>query len=71
MQFPHGPGNGSTSNEGIRSKREAGTQKLHRQRRAATSRPERVWPDGIIPYMISGNFSGEFRMKSFMLCGFV
>uniref|UniRef100_A0A8D3CQN9 Metalloendopeptidase n=1 Tax=Scophthalmus maximus TaxID=52904 RepID=A0A8D3CQN9_SCOMX len=34
---------------------------LHRLRRAATSRPERVWPDGIIPYMISGNFSGSQR----------
>lgn len=30
-----------------------------RSRRAATSRPERVWPDGVIPYVISGNFSGE------------
>uniref|UniRef100_A0A803TAZ1 Uncharacterized protein n=1 Tax=Anolis carolinensis TaxID=28377 RepID=A0A803TAZ1_ANOCA len=27
-----------------------------RSRRAATSRHERVWPDGIIPYVISGNF---------------
>lgn len=32
-----------------------------RRRRAATSRPERVWPDGIIPYVISGNFSGAQR----------
>uniref|UniRef100_A0A8C8DU02 Metalloendopeptidase n=1 Tax=Oryzias sinensis TaxID=183150 RepID=A0A8C8DU02_9TELE len=32
-----------------------------RRRRAATSRPERVWPNGIIPYMISGNFSGSQR----------
>lgn len=30
----------------------------HRRRRAATSRPERVWPEGVIPYVISGNFSG-------------
>lgn len=71
IQILRGPGNSSTSNGGIRSKREAGTQKLHRRRRAATSRPERVWPDGIIPYVISGNFSGEFRMKSFMVCGFM
>uniref|UniRef100_A0A671W3P3 Metalloendopeptidase n=1 Tax=Sparus aurata TaxID=8175 RepID=A0A671W3P3_SPAAU len=28
---------------------------------AATSRPERVWPDGIIPYVISGNFTGDQR----------
>jgi len=32
---------------------------LLRGRRAATARPERVWPDGIIPYIISGNFSGK------------
>ncbi|NXU24801.1 BMP1 protein, partial [Thalassarche chlororhynchos] len=32
-----------------------------RSRRAATSRPERVWPDGVIPYVISGNFSGSQR----------
>ncbi|XP_055081696.1 bone morphogenetic protein 1-like isoform X1 [Periophthalmus magnuspinnatus] len=34
---------------------------VHRRRRAATSRPERIWPDGIIPYVISGNFSGSQR----------
>ncbi|XP_056099916.1 bone morphogenetic protein 1b isoform X4 [Rhinichthys klamathensis goyatoka] len=34
---------------------------LLRKRRAATARPERVWPDGIIPYIISGNFSGSQR----------
>ncbi|KAA0704371.1 Bone morphogenetic protein 1 [Triplophysa tibetana] len=34
---------------------------LLRRRRAATARPERVWPDGIIPYIISGNFSGSQR----------
>uniref|UniRef100_A0A670Z1M6 Metalloendopeptidase n=1 Tax=Pseudonaja textilis TaxID=8673 RepID=A0A670Z1M6_PSETE len=32
-----------------------------RSRRAATSRPERVWPDGVIPYVITGNFSGIQR----------
>ncbi|XP_056258852.1 bone morphogenetic protein 1-like isoform X4 [Seriola aureovittata] len=51
--------NRSTSSEGVRSKRAA--DKLHRLKRAATSRPERVWPDGIIPYAISGNFSGSQR----------
>lgn len=30
-----------------------------RSRRAATSRPERVWPDGVIPFVIGGNFTGE------------
>lgn len=56
---PPVPGNGSSSSEGIRSRR-AAAEKLLRRRRAATSRPERMWPDGIIPYVISGNFSGDF-----------
>lgn len=43
------------------SPRAADRRTLHRLRRAATSRPERVWPDGIIPYVISGNFSGSQR----------
>ncbi|XP_059213752.1 bone morphogenetic protein 1-like isoform X2 [Centropristis striata] len=51
--------NNSTSNESVRRKRAA--DRLHRRRRAATSRPERVWPDGIIPYVISGNFTGSQR----------
>ncbi|KAM7392945.1 hypothetical protein PAMA_007861 [Pampus argenteus] len=53
--------NSSTSNESVRTKRALDRHILHRWRRAATSRPERVWPDGIIPYMISGNFSGSQR----------
>ncbi|XP_035524206.1 bone morphogenetic protein 1-like [Morone saxatilis] len=53
--------NSSTSNENVWSRRAADRQSLHRRRRAATSRPERVWPDGIIPYVISGNFSGSQR----------
>nr|XP_046231199.1 bone morphogenetic protein 1-like isoform X2 [Scatophagus argus] len=53
--------NSSASSESVRSKRAADVQSLHRRRRAATSRPERVWPDGIIPYVISGNFSGSQR----------
>ncbi|KAG5835270.1 hypothetical protein ANANG_G00271770 [Anguilla anguilla] len=32
-----------------------------RRKRAATSRSERIWPDGVIPYVISGNFSGSQR----------
>ncbi|XP_078005765.1 bone morphogenetic protein 1 isoform X3 [Phascolarctos cinereus] len=32
-----------------------------RSRRAATSRPERVWADGIIPFVIGGNFTGSQR----------
>lgn len=34
-------------------------QGSRRRKRAATSRPERVWPEGVIPYVISGNFSGK------------
>lgn len=26
--------------------------------RAATSRAERIWPGGVIPYIIGGNFTG-------------
>ncbi|XP_059819218.1 bone morphogenetic protein 1-like [Hypanus sabinus] len=32
-----------------------------RVRRASTSRPERVWPEGVIPYVIGGNFTGSQR----------
>ncbi|XP_038602296.1 bone morphogenetic protein 1 isoform X3 [Tachyglossus aculeatus] len=32
-----------------------------RSRRAATSRAERVWVDGVIPFVISGNFTGTQR----------
>ncbi|XP_041825725.1 bone morphogenetic protein 1-like isoform X1 [Melanotaenia boesemani] len=49
----------SSSNQNIQ--RATDKQRQRRQRRAATSRPERVWPDGIIPYVISGNFSGSQR----------
>lgn len=54
----------NSSNESGSKNRAAVGQSIHRVRRAATSRPERVWPDGIIPYVISGNFSGEFGRKS-------
>uniref|UniRef100_A0A671W259 Metalloendopeptidase n=1 Tax=Sparus aurata TaxID=8175 RepID=A0A671W259_SPAAU len=53
--------NGSSSTESVRRTRAADRQTLRRWRRAATSRPERVWPDGIIPYVISGNFTGSQR----------
>uniref|UniRef100_A0A8C6T2T2 Metalloendopeptidase n=1 Tax=Neogobius melanostomus TaxID=47308 RepID=A0A8C6T2T2_9GOBI len=51
--------NGTTSTHN--RTRSAKTYSVHRWRRAATSRPERIWPDGIIPYVISGNFSGSQR----------
>lgn len=35
------------------------TEQVHKRlRRAATARPERVWPHGVIPYIISANFTG-------------
>uniref|UniRef100_A0A672PXM3 Metalloendopeptidase n=1 Tax=Sinocyclocheilus grahami TaxID=75366 RepID=A0A672PXM3_SINGR len=37
----------------------ASSRGSYRRKRAATSRPERVWPEGVIPYVISGNFSGK------------
>lgn len=39
----------------------ASIQGSRRRKRAATSRPERVWPEGVIPYVISGNFSGKWE----------
>ena len=56
------PVNGSLSSESSRNDMSPDShgQGFRRRRRAATSRPERVWPDGVIPYVISGNFSGEF-----------
>ncbi|XP_051907425.1 bone morphogenetic protein 1-like isoform X2 [Hippocampus zosterae] len=37
------------------------SSRRRRRRRAATSRSERIWPDNLIPYVISGNFSGSQR----------
>ncbi|CAJ0944023.1 unnamed protein product [Ranitomeya imitator] len=34
-------------------------RRVSRDRRAATSRPERVWPHGIIPFVVNGNFTGS------------
>lgn len=39
-----------------------------RRKRAATSRPERVWPEGVIPYVISGNFSGK-QLSIYLIIG--
>uniref|UniRef100_A0A8C1CLA0 Metalloendopeptidase n=1 Tax=Cyprinus carpio carpio TaxID=630221 RepID=A0A8C1CLA0_CYPCA len=51
-----GNGNGNAKDDPVLA-----GQRLLRRRRAATARPERVWPDGIIPYVISSNFSGSQR----------
>ncbi|MBN3300558.1 bone morphogenetic protein 1a [Amia ocellicauda] len=52
---------GSPANLTNRNITEMRRRALRRQKRAATSRPERVWPEGVIPYVISGNFSGSQR----------
>lgn len=35
------------------------TRSSPRVRRATTARAERIWPGGVIPYMIGGNFTGQ------------
>ncbi|XP_052655765.1 tolloid-like protein 2 isoform X2 [Harpia harpyja] len=37
------------------------THSSPRVRRATTSRAERIWPGGVIPYVIGGNFTGTQR----------
>ncbi|XP_016329164.1 bone morphogenetic protein 1-like [Sinocyclocheilus anshuiensis] len=51
---------GSLNNE-TNTNDTASSRGSYRRKRAATSRPERVWPEGVIPYVISGNFSGSQR----------
>uniref|UniRef100_A0A4X2JUW3 Metalloendopeptidase n=1 Tax=Vombatus ursinus TaxID=29139 RepID=A0A4X2JUW3_VOMUR len=52
-------GNGSCGWE----KRERKTERKSapRVRRATTSRAERIWPGGVIPFVIGGNFTGSQR----------
>uniref|UniRef100_A0A3Q0R867 Metalloendopeptidase n=1 Tax=Amphilophus citrinellus TaxID=61819 RepID=A0A3Q0R867_AMPCI len=45
------PGNGGKNGKFVKS----------RIPRAATSRAERIWPGGVIPYVIGGNFTGSQR----------
>lgn len=37
----------------------SGKNEKNRFPRAATSRTERIWPGGVIPYVIGGNFTGK------------
>uniref|UniRef100_A0A8C6U8I4 Metalloendopeptidase n=1 Tax=Neogobius melanostomus TaxID=47308 RepID=A0A8C6U8I4_9GOBI len=46
---------------GANNQSNSNRQSSSRRKRAATSRPERVWPEGVIPYVISGNFTGSQR----------
>ncbi|XP_073088731.1 tolloid-like protein 1 isoform X4 [Manis javanica] len=39
----------------------SGQSEKNRVPRAATSRTERIWPGGVIPYVIGGNFTGSQR----------
>ncbi|XP_053480258.1 bone morphogenetic protein 1a isoform X3 [Ictalurus furcatus] len=52
---------GVLSNDTSPNAARSNQQAARRRKRAATSRPERVWPEGVIPYVISGNFSGSQR----------
>lgn len=42
----------------------SGSDERKRFPRAATSRTERIWPGGVIPYVIGGNFTGKSDNKS-------
>ncbi|XP_067876353.1 tolloid-like protein 2 isoform X2 [Heterodontus francisci] len=44
-----------------KNQRQLTTASRSRVGRAATSRAERIWPGGIIPYVIGGNFTGTQR----------
>ncbi|XP_078284467.1 tolloid-like protein 2 [Rhinoraja longicauda] len=51
---PGGPGIGRAMSGQVGASRS-------RVERAATSRVERIWPEGVIPYVIGGNFTGTQR----------
>ncbi|MBN3324354.1 TLL2 protein, partial [Atractosteus spatula] len=44
-----------------KSRASGADEAVSRVRRAATSRQERIWPGGVIPYVIGGNFTGSQR----------
>ncbi|XP_020788612.1 dorsal-ventral patterning tolloid-like protein 1 isoform X1 [Boleophthalmus pectinirostris] len=50
----------STKSPSVKAVR-TGTVMKSRFPRAATSRAERIWPGGVIPYVIGGNFTGSQR----------
>ncbi|MEJ1276393.1 tolloid-like [Cricetulus griseus] len=52
VTFLPGPGTSDTTTDKTFSAR---------VRRATTSRTERIWPGGVIPYVIGGNFTGSQR----------
>uniref|UniRef100_A0A8C6MNH6 Tolloid like 1 n=1 Tax=Moschus moschiferus TaxID=68415 RepID=A0A8C6MNH6_MOSMO len=57
-------GSGLEQNNTVKEKlplKFSGQSEKNRVPRAATSRTERVWPGGVIPYVIGGNFTGSQR----------
>nr|XP_023655191.1 tolloid-like protein 1 [Paramormyrops kingsleyae] len=58
LAFDNGQKNTSRETGGPKS---AGRMLRSRVPRAATSRAERIWPGGVIPYAIGGNFTGTQR----------
>ncbi|XP_037545766.1 dorsal-ventral patterning tolloid-like protein 1 [Nematolebias whitei] len=56
---PKNESKGATSSKSQTGK--AGKAVKSRVPRAATSRFERIWPGGVIPYVIGGNFTGSQR----------
>ncbi|XP_041119113.1 dorsal-ventral patterning tolloid-like protein 1 isoform X2 [Polyodon spathula] len=59
-RFGHDSGRKNTTNE-TGSTKSSGKSKKSRISRAATSRAERIWPGGVIPFVIGGNFTGSQR----------
>uniref|UniRef100_A0A3P9MC72 Metalloendopeptidase n=1 Tax=Oryzias latipes TaxID=8090 RepID=A0A3P9MC72_ORYLA len=60
--FDHLPKNNSKDSTSIKTQT-VNNSKVVKSRipRAATSRAERIWPGGVIPYVIGGNFTGSQR----------
>ncbi|KAK1175725.1 tolloid-like protein 1 isoform X1 [Acipenser oxyrinchus oxyrinchus] len=59
-RFGHDNGRKNTTSE-TGSTKSSGKSKKSRLPRAATSRTERIWPGGVIPFVIGGNFTGSQR----------
>ncbi|CAM2113152.1 unnamed protein product [Caretta caretta] len=51
----------NNSSKGRSTVKFSGKNEKNRFPRAATSRTERIWPGGVIPYFIGGNFTGSQR----------
>uniref|UniRef100_A0A8C4Y0C8 Metalloendopeptidase n=1 Tax=Gopherus evgoodei TaxID=1825980 RepID=A0A8C4Y0C8_9SAUR len=51
----------NNSSKGRSTVKFSGKNEKNRLPRAATSRTERIWPGGVIPYFIGGNFTGSQR----------